>query len=1610
MRIKIILHSLLVLLLLSSQCILASTGKPVSYSINLLPKESTILINQTHSLVLQSVEKTDRAFDRVVFEYNYPSGFEISNLRASYGSTLIRNDKENSRVSFHWGNGVAEAQHLWARFDISRRTPGNFLITMSKVRYFADGELVFSSGAEALVHVVEKMPRQQEAAKNSSLANQAPLIAIEGLPYRITTPGQLVNLDASQSVDDDEITSYLWEQMGGPPIELSTMSGPVASFISPVVSADRNIDLQLTVKDKQGAFDRQRFSIEVPRLNQAPVASITVNSLPAKEGEKVILDGSASSDDRGVTSYEWQQFSGPEGIKLVDFSSSKASFTAPVLKQDADMGIRLTVSDTEGLTDIKEITIPIKNINNSPIAKITVPRHGVVGKSLSLSGGQSSDVDGDSLSFNWDLGDGAVANSERLEHVYTAPGEYRIKLVVADGKDGSGEAVEMIRIEEPNSNPVARISGQFWGAVDEDVVFDASQTIDPDQDALTFLWDFGDGSVVERGERTFHKFTTQGEYQITLTVTDSNGGQSIAHSKAIIEKSNAPPVAKMKLQRKATIDEIVKLDASQSFDPDDDKLSYFWDYGDGVKGAGKESTHRYESAGNYPVELKIVDSNGEYAVARSSIEIVKPNTRPVAKISVPETTEINEILVFDGSESVDLDGDDLAYQWDFGDGSIETGIKKSHIYSHAGNYSIKLKVTDSAGSSHTISMPIEIIEPNSPPLADAGGFYEGEVDQEIRFSGSGSFDPDGDRLTYRWQFGDGNSSTGETVKHAYNSPGRYTAILVVQDDDDSSVSRAEVNVIKPNTVPVARVKGTDIGDTDIIFSFDGSASEDADGDNLTYQWDFGDGEIAKGSAVKHQYKNPGKYTVSLIVDDGKDYSEVAEKRVTINKSNEIPIADASGPYSGLVSQEIKFDGGASSDPDGDTLEYFWDFGDGATGTGKEPKHLYNLPGEYVVSLIVKDQFSGSVAATTRAKIVKPNVPPVAVIRKPSPTLLNQTIELDGSLSSDEDDESLSYHWNFGDGAEANTMIATHRYSEAGQYLVRLRVTDNKSRSSTAEAIIEIVEPNLPPIVNAGGSYQGKTGVVVSFSAEKSQDPDSDNLSYSWDFGDGTTGVGEIVHHVYMAAGEYPVILSVNDGYNEVVSIKTKAIIAQENRQPQWRSSSKIKQAVSGPAYLQVGETGEFSSPIAIDPDGDEITYTFYWGDGSHTSKTISSQDSISQSHSWADPGEFKVYVTASEASTESNNSPVIYSSENKIIIEEKPGIKKTLLPEYVYQVGEGNQPLAVSFNKYDYNENTDSQFIKVVQHHSQKHLLIANSGEIKVFDVKNSKDSKLKLLQIRKKAVQALVQHPVLNILYIKGEKCIEAVRFSSDGNLEPVENAEVCGENGLSAGVAIDYNGLYLVSANVKNNELIKSVYRINQNNGQFTLIDKQTKRYKNIHQPLIQFGPSLGGMGVLYTLNKDAITVEQVTGQGLSTVQQLDLIADSQKADSVVSTDKYLLVANYGDCVGNSCFSQVGNFGTRVNITSFRIDKSPNLEVFGSLSQISGLPFENASYVGYQDSGIRLRRPAMEMAGEFLYLADNNGISAFHFDSKSGSLKPVHENALHSIVKPVSFDQNVF
>ena len=316
------------------------------------------------------------------------------------------------------------------------------------------------------------------------------------------------------------------------------------------------------------------------------------------------------------------------------------------------------------------------------------------------------------------------------------------------------------------------------------------------------------------------------------------------------------------------------FDASTSYDPDSDRLSYSWEFGDGTTAEGIAVQHTYAAAGEYRVVLEVRDGFCDGCGRARTEQVIQVNTPPRAVLDAPALACAGSAVRFSAAQSSDSPGEALHSRWEFVDGTTAEGAEVTHVYPGGGSFQVQLVVDDGRGTSCSTDLAATTVRVNSPPVAKtdqalsvcAAAPY---LPLSVIFSAIGSRDPDLDPLSYRWAFGDGGYGEGAWVSHPYARAGRYTATLTVDDGTGTSCAIATAAVpVHVNHAPAA-VVGLDVsGCPGDPIPFDASRSSDPDGDALTYRWDFGDGTTGTGMTAPHRYETPGQFPATVTVDDG----------------------------------------------------------------------------------------------------------------------------------------------------------------------------------------------------------------------------------------------------------------------------------------------------------------------------------------------------------------------------------------------------------------------------------------------------------------------------------------------------------------------------------------------------------------------------------------------------------------------------------------------------------------------------------------------------------------------------------------------------------------------
>ncbi|RLF39814.1 MAG: hypothetical protein DRN21_03095, partial [Thermoplasmata archaeon] len=573
-----------------------------------------------------------------------------------------------------------------------------------------------------------------------------------------------------------------------------------------------------------------------------------------------------------------------------------------------------------------------------------------------------------------------------------------------------------------------------------------------------------------------------------------------------------------------TVDDVQFNDTSIDFDGI--IVAWLWDFGDGNVSAVEHPTHSYADDGIYTVNLTVTDNEGNTGSVERQIEVL--NTPPVADFTwtPSEPTDLENVM-FNASESYDVDGTVVNYTWDFGDGNTSYGMNASHTYADNGSYTVTLTVTDDDGAVNWTTKEIVVV--NVPPVAHfTWEPQEPTTADTIQFSDA-SYDLDGTVVNYTWDFGDGNMSYARNASHSYADNGVYVVNLTIKDND-GAVAWVTYVISVANVPPVAAFTWQPSQPTDVQKTlFDASGSADSDGVIVNWTWNFGDDGTSYGETVEYRFADDGTYTVRLTVTDDDGATHWTMEEIVV--ANVPPVASFSyEPVEPTSLDTLMFDDN-SVDADGSIINWTWNFGDGNVSYTRNPSHNYTEKGVYLITLTVRDD-DGAEGTTSHAVLIR-NLPPVVNFTwTPEEPTDVQTITFT-SHSYDDDGEIVNHTWHFGNGNFAYTQNATYSYADNGTYTVVLTIWDDDGAKGEMEKEIQ-VKNVAPTAIFSAKPEKPRQQERVVFNASTSYDPDGNIVSYEWDFDSGGTvdAYGLEAEYRYEKKGNYLVTLTVTDNDGE----------------------------------------------------------------------------------------------------------------------------------------------------------------------------------------------------------------------------------------------------------------------------------------------------------------------------------------------------------------------------------------------------------------------------------------------------------------------------------------------
>ncbi len=349
-------------------------------------------------------------------------------------------------------------------------------------------------------------------------------------------------------------------------------------------------------------------------------------------------------------------------------------------------------------------------------------------------------------------------------------------------------------------------------------------------------------------------------FAVTTASIEDVGAQSFVHPRHTAvcgdDLPATPPDAGFSYEADGL--EVTFMDTSTDAN---DVIAWSWSFGDGATSDVQHPIHTYAASGAYTVLLTVTNAAGLSDTASNLVSVeapAPPQEPPVADFSY--TTDGLSAQFEDRSTD---DGMLVSWLWTFGEGGQSTVQHPAYTYAEAGTYPVTLTVEDDAGLTASLTMEIVVVQPDQPepPLPAFDYVMDG---LSVTFDDTSS--DDGVIVAWLWEFGDGAVATLPSVVHTYDQAGTYQVQLTVTDDEGLSASVSQ-------TIVLDDMPATHPPDAAFTFIIDGltvtflDESTDTDGEVVSWQWDFGDGETASIQHPVYTFQAAGSYYVSLQVTD-----------------------------------------------------------------------------------------------------------------------------------------------------------------------------------------------------------------------------------------------------------------------------------------------------------------------------------------------------------------------------------------------------------------------------------------------------------------------------------------------------------------------------------------------------------------------------------------------------------------------------------------------------------------------------------------------------------------------------------------------------------------------
>lgn len=531
----------------------------------------------------------------------------------------------------------------------------------------------------------------------------------------------------------------------------------------------------------------------------------------------------------------------------------------------------------------------------------------------------------------WDFGDNNTGGGPTVQHAYTTPGTYTVKMIATDinGCKDTVVKANLLTVYGPTANFSPSTTGTCSNLEVEFTDLSIPDGIHP---IVAWGWNYGDGNSQNYTTPPFvHTYASSGSYYIKLIVTDNIGCiDSITLSQPL---QIAEVIANF-----VPSDTLLCPNGTINFSnlSTGPQLQYHWDFDDGTFTVLPNPSHTFTSNGVYDVSLIATGQFGCKDTLVKTLNIVTP----VSAFQMSDSVSVCPPFVV---HFTSLASGFSSLRWEFGDGATSVLQNPDHTYTMPGQYIVKLTAIGYGAICSTIFQ--DTINVSGPQGTFGYTPIVGCSPLTVAFNVSSQ-----NTTSVVWDFMDGSVETNSNLlnTHVYAAPGNFLPRAILKDANGCAVP-----INGSDTIKVFDVE-TNFTTTPILLCDSGYvqfSSTQVTNDIITnHQWDFGDASPSVNQQNPlHFYQSPGLYNAQLITTTQHGCKDTAAYPIPIRvvrSPSLIPIP----PLSGCMPFSTQFFG-ALAIADTSIINWVWDFGNGTTSTMQSPATVhYPSPGVYNILL------------------------------------------------------------------------------------------------------------------------------------------------------------------------------------------------------------------------------------------------------------------------------------------------------------------------------------------------------------------------------------------------------------------------------------------------------------------------------------------------------------------------------------------------------------------------------------------------------------------------------------------------------------------------------------